>query len=183
MVPEDQLVAVRREILGGPFNKGRKCCGIGHDLRTVVLYKALQLAVPDAVDLVGCTADDVVLPSGAAAGVHQQIDVVRDRCFGHFHQIGGGHRTAGFQIGAAHVDHQGDGIFAAAQDLGVLCAGTGNDVCIYGAGISLHLLGSFLRRRIAGLLIEIFIEISHAAAGVAACLGCVLGIVAASGIG
>ena len=73
VIPEDQLIAVGREVLFAPFDKAGQSLRVGHRTVPVVGDKALDGAVLHLINLVGPGADDIVLPFCAAAGVKDHI--------------------------------------------------------------------------------------------------------------
>ena len=88
MVPKDQFIPVRREILGAVFDKAGQRGGIRHGGGTCVLHQSAQLAaVLDLVDLVYAAADHIVFPLGRAAGIDDQVHIVAQGRFCHFHQV------------------------------------------------------------------------------------------------
>ena len=123
MIPEDQLIAVGGEVLVTPLDEGCQIVGVGHGGVAGVFHQAGHLSAPDLIDLVDAAADHAVAPALAAAGIDQQIDLVADVGVEHFLQVGGTHAAAGFQVGAAHIDHDGNGVLAVAADDRALVTG------------------------------------------------------------
>ena len=127
MVPEDEHVAVGREVLAAPLDEARKVVRVGHGGGTGVLDQRLKTALRDAEDLVDLIGDRLVLPLLAAAGEDEDVHLVRELGGGHLHQILGGHAVLRLEVGAAHVDHESDGVLSVADDVGELGAGAGGD--------------------------------------------------------
>ena len=101
--------------------------------------QADQLAVPDLPDLVDSAAHRAVFPALTAAGVDQKVDVVPESGPQHLLEVGGAHSSPGLQVGAAHVDHDGDGVFTVSKQLGVLISGAGGHGGVQTAGVGLEL--------------------------------------------
>ena len=135
VIPEDQSLSVGGIILGAPADEGGQGLRLGHGLAAQLLFQTQHAVVLDLPDLIGLAADHIVLPLVAAAGVDDQIDLVADGGIQHFLQVCGGHAAAGFQIGAAHIDHDGHFVFAITQNAGVLVAGIGDHGGIQRAGV------------------------------------------------
>ena len=127
MIPEDEEVAVCGVVLAAVLDEFGEVRGIGHGGRAKVVLQPLQSTGADAVDLVDGVGHDVVLPGLAAAGQDDEVDLVGETGLGHLAQVGGRHAVFGLQIRAAHVDHDGDGVLAAAERRDALVAVAGRD--------------------------------------------------------
>ena len=127
VVPEDQGVAVGGILLGAVFDEVGQVGGIGHGLVAEILLQAVELAVVHLIDLVDGGGDDVVLPLLAAAGADDDVDVLVRRGVQHLLEVCGAHGVLGFQVGAAHIDHDGGGVLAVALEHHSLLTGGGGD--------------------------------------------------------
>ena len=101
--------------------------------------QADQLAVLDLPELVDGAAHRAVFPALATAGVDQEVDVVPEFGPQHLLEVGGAHPGPGLQVGAAHVDHDGDGVLAVSKQLGVFIPGAGGHSGVQTAGVGLEL--------------------------------------------
>ena len=117
VIPEDQHVAVGREILRAVLDKGSKGPVIRHRLAAVFFYQWAQSAIHHLVYLIIDGGHHLVLPFSAAAGVDDQVDIVPEIRLRHLHQVAGRHAAPGLQIRAAHIDHDGHNIFSIALQL------------------------------------------------------------------
>ena len=135
VIPEDQLIAVCREIRLAELDEPGQSLGIRHDAVPVVVHQTLQSSGGEPVNLVPSLADKVISPGLAAAGIDNNIDIVTQRGILHLLQIIGGHAAAGFQIRTAHIDHDGDGILVITLDLCKFVPGTRCHALIQRTGV------------------------------------------------
>ena len=115
MIPEDEDVPVGREVGGAVLDEGGQVVRVRHVGGAEVVHQAAQAPGLDLIDLVHGAGDDVVLPGPAAAGLHDHVHLIGDGGLDHFAQVAGAHAVLGFQVRAAHVDHDGDGVLAVAD--------------------------------------------------------------------
>ena len=130
MIPQDQHVAVRREVLCRPLDEASERRRIGHGTVTGVIHKAFEVTIGDLIDLVDAAADDIVPPLLAAAGEYDKIHLVRHVGVQHLLQIVGSHSAIGLQVRTAHVDHDSHSVFAVAKDLRELISGFRSDLSV-----------------------------------------------------
>ena len=136
VIPENQGHPVGGEVLGAVADEVGEGVRIRHGLAAHAVVQHPQAPVLQLPDLVGAAGKDVVLPLLAAAGVDDQVDVVGKVSVQHLLQVGGSHGAAGFQVGAAEVEHDGHFILTAAQNFRVLLPGTGGNGGIQLAGLT-----------------------------------------------
>ena len=141
VVPEDQLIPVGGIAQRAPLDKARKGIRIGHGGVAHVGREALEAAALHLIDLVSVGGNHRVVPPGAAAGIDDDADVVRELRLRHLHQVLRGHAAAGFQVGAAHIDHDGNLVVAVAADDGPLVAGALGDRIVHRRGVRIGNLG------------------------------------------
>ena len=173
MIPEDQLIAVRREILRAIANKFGKRRRLGHRLVAHVRFQTLQLTVFHAVDLVDLTADTLRFPACASAGIHDDIHVVAVARSCNLGEVGRCHAASGFEVRTAEIDHHCDLILIIAEDFCALIAGTGCNRIVNRSGIRHCVLLLLLRflgmiRKFSPAAAEQFGDISAAAEQTAA---------------
>ena len=135
MIPEDQSLPVGGVVCGAVLDKACQGRGLHHRVLAVVADEAGQTAVFDLVNLVDGVGDPVDLPLLAAAGIDDDVDVAAKLGLCHLLQVVGCHAGLGFQIRAAHIDHDRKGIAAVAVDLGVLFPSPAGDGLIELAGV------------------------------------------------
>ena len=114
VIPEDQGIPVGGELVGTPTDEGGEGVGIRHGYAAQILFQTHHPLTGHLPDLIGLAAENVVLPLLAAAGVDDQVYILDDFRIQHFLQVPGSHLAAGFQVGAAEVEHQGHFVPAAA---------------------------------------------------------------------
>ena len=114
MIPEDQDVPIRREILLAVLDEGRQVVRVRHVALAEVAFEPPKAPGLDLVDLVHGAGNDVVLPGPAAAGLHDHVHLVGDGGLHHLAEVAGAHAVLTFKVRATHVDHDGDGVLAVA---------------------------------------------------------------------
>ena len=109
VVPEDEHIAVRGEVLIAVADEVRERRGLRHGDAARVLHKALEAvavrALRKLVYLVHGVGHYAVAPVGAAAGIDHDVHVAAQRGLRHLAEIGGGHAAPRLKVGAAHIDH------------------------------------------------------------------------------
>ena len=117
VIPQDEHIAVSREVLGTEPDEVSQVARIGHD---PVIQRGQPGNLPaghDLVPLVDLVGDDGVIPFPRPAGFNNDIHVVSLVGIQHFVQVRSGHTVIGFQVRSAHVNHDGYGILAVAFQL------------------------------------------------------------------
>ena len=127
MIPEDQLVAVGGEVLFTVLDKGRKCRGVCHGTDSGIVHKLQQASLLDLIDLVFAAADNRIVPTAAASGIDDHVDIIGNLCGSHLLQVRGRHLAAGLKVRAAKIDHDGHYILAVSEDLCTFFPGPGRN--------------------------------------------------------
>ena len=130
VIPQDQFIAVRGEVLRTILDIARQIVRTCHGRRSRIFLKALDAAVHHLIDLVDLIADDTVAPVAAASRKYQQIDIASELGRSHLLQVGSTHSASGLQIRSAQVDHDRNGILAIPLDLRVFFSGSGRDIAV-----------------------------------------------------
>ena len=127
MIPENKTVAGSRIIGFAPFDVGAECGRIRHSFLAVIADQAPHAVRCDLIDLIHIVVNDIIVPALASAGIHKQIDLVAEGRRSHLLKVVRRHSAPGLKVGSAHIDHQSDCVFSAAEKLRILFAGAGRD--------------------------------------------------------
>ena len=130
MIPQDQFIAVSREVFGTELDVTRQVIGIRHGAGACVFDQALYTAAHHLIDLIDFAADDIIAPALAAARIDKEIYLTSEIGRDHFLQVRSSHAASGLQIRPAEVDHDRDGVFSVALNGRKLLSRAGRDRCI-----------------------------------------------------
>ena len=138
MIPEDQHIAVCRIIGRAKLNKLRQSGRRYHRLVADVVVQDPELSAGfDLVNLIRFIAHQIVFPLSTAAGIDNDIDIVGNGRIGDLLKILRCHGIVGFQIGAAHVEHDRHRIVSVAKQRCELAARTADNRGIQATGIGI----------------------------------------------